>query len=191
MPAIAEDVRREMLDAEVEAAGLEAVALYQQILANGETAEWAAMCALQSAPGSKNTDRALCEGGRQRMESMDDFNRNKILAIAKKAGINTQGKFYKAGLGRYNDPRAWVASQDDILATAKAKKLKVEGVVNCDYSEPLANPPKKAPMPEDIIKREALGLMRKDPALAAKVKSSPKAKQELRERIVATHSRKS
>lgn len=187
MSAISTEVRRESLDAEVAAAGPEAVALYRQILANGETAEWAAMCALQQAPGSKNTDRAFCEGARHRMNSMDDYNRNKILGIAKKAGINTHGKCYKSGLGRYDDPRAWVGSQDDVITTAKAKQLKIEGVVNYDASRP--TPPKKKPLAEDIVKREALSLMRADPKLAAQVKTNPKAKRELRERIIATHSR--
>jgi hypothetical protein len=39
------------------------------------------------------------------------------------------------------------------------------------------------------VKNEALALMKKDPSLAAKVRQSPKAKQELRERIQATHTR--
>lgn len=190
MPAISTEVRRSQLDDEVKAAGPEALALYRQILAKGETAEWAAMCALQQAPGSKNTDRAFCDGARRQMDKMDDYNRKKILDIAKKAGINTQGKCYKGGLGKYNDPAAWVGSQDDVIASAKARKLKVEGVVNYDATRPLDEPPKRIPLSEKIIKRNALRMLKEDGRLREKMRKSPeKTKREMREQIVAKHSR--
>jgi hypothetical protein len=189
MPAIAEEHRRYTLDREVKEAGPAAVKLYKEILAKGETAEWAAMCALQAAPRTKNTDRTFCDGHRRRMNKMDDYNRKKMLAIAKQHGINTEGKYF-TGLGHYSDPHAWASNQQDVIDAAKRKNLKLEGPVNCDFTREGLPPPKKKPLAEDIVKNEALALMKADPALAAKVKKSPKAKQELRERIQATHSRR-
>lgn len=188
MPAICNQVRREMLDAEVKAAGKEAVRIYKQILAKGETAEWAAMCALQAAPMSKNTDRTFCDGHRRKMERMDDYNQKKILDIAKKAGINTQGKFYN-GIGRYKDPDAWSSTQQDVIDAAKRRHLKLEGPVNCDYIREDLPPPPKKKLAEDIVKNEALKLMSADPKLAEKVRKTKHGKRELRERIQATHSR--
>jgi hypothetical protein len=188
MPAVSTEDRRYTLDREVREAGPEAVKLYKQILANGETAEWAAMCALQSATRTKNTDRTFCDGHRRKMNKMEPHNQKRILDIASKAGINTQGKFYN-GIGRYSDPDSWSSSQQDVIDAAKRKRLKLEGPVNCNFIREDLPPPKKKPLAEDLVKNEALALMKKDPSLAAKVRKSPKAKQELRERIQATHTR--
>lgn len=189
MPAVCSEHRRFTLDREVQEAGPEAVKLYKEILANGETAEWAAMCALQAAPRTSNTDRTFCDGHRRYMNGMDEYNRERILKAAQKAGIKTQGKFYN-GIGKYNDPDAWSSTQQDVLDAAKRKRLKLEGPANCNYMREDLPPPKKQPLAEDLVKKEALKLMRADPSLAAKVKKSPKAKQELRERIQAKHSRR-
>lgn len=188
MPAIAEDHRREILDQDVAAAGPEAVRVYEEILAKGETAEWAAMCALQAAPRTKNTDRTFCDGHRHKMNTMDDYNRNKILAAAAKAGIKTQGKFYN-GIGRYTDPDSWSSTQQDVIDAAKRKRLKLEGPVNCNYMREDLPPPPKKKLAEDIVKNEALKMMRADPKLAEKVKKTKHGKRELRERIQAKHSR--
>lgn len=188
MPAIAEKDLITMYRRDCKARGGDALKVFNRMIRKGEPAGFAAACALQEAPRTKNTDRTFCDGHRRHMDKMDDYNRNKILGIAKKAGINTQGKYY-TGLGRYSDPEAWASNIDDVTAAAKRKKLKLEGPVNCDYSPTDLPPPKKVPLAEDIIKNEALARMRANPDLAAKVRKSPKAKQELREQIVATHSR--
>ncbi len=108
--------------------------------------------------------------------------------MSKKAGINTHGKFFN-GIGRYSDPASWSSNQQDVIDAAKRKNLKLEGPVNCNYMREDLPPPKKKPLAEDIVKNEALKLMTADPALAAKVRKSPKAKEDLRRQIQATHSR--
>jgi hypothetical protein len=189
MPAISQDVRRDMLDREVAAAGPEAQKLYDEILAKGETAEWAAMCALQAAPRTKNTDRTFCDGHRRKMDKMDPVNQKHILRIAKEAGINTQGKFFN-GIGRYNDPDSWSSSQQDVIDAAKRKRLKLEGPVNCDYIREDLPPPKPKPLAEDIVKNEALGMLKQDGRLREKMRKSPtKTRREMREQIRAKHSR--
>lgn len=189
MPAIAEDVRRDMLNREVAAAGPAARKLYKEILAKGETAEWAAMCALQAAPRTKNSDRTFCDGHRRKMDKMDSYNRDKILKAAQAAGIKTQGKFFN-GIGRYNDPDSWSSNQQDVIDAAKRKRLKLEGPVNCDYTRADLPPPPKKPLAEDLVKNEALAMLKEDGRLREKMRKSPKkTRTELREQIRAKHSR--
>lgn len=188
MSAIALETRREMLEAEVDAAGVRE--LYEKILAKGEGMEWAAMCALRSPPGASNTDRAFQEGARRQMEDMDPENAKNLMHIARKAGINPNGKYYKGSIGKYNDPAAWVSTADDVVTAVKAKKLNVEGVVNYKAAPAELPPPKRIALAEDIAQRQERKLLRADPALAEKCRKSAKARRELRDRVVATHSRK-
>ena len=117
------------LDAEIRQDEL-TLARYFMYRENGQSPRFAAIAACQRAPGTKGSDRAFNEHARRRMDRMHATNQERILGIAKRAGINTQGKYYVGGLGRYNDPAAWVSTTDDILSVAKARNLNVEGSVN-------------------------------------------------------------
>lgn len=187
MSGIAEAARREQLEAECDAAGVRE--FYEQILAKEKSVEFAAMLALQSPPGTRNTDRTFQESQRHLMNTMDGHNRHKIYAIAQKAGINTAGKFY-TGLGRYHDPKAWASSIDDVRAAAKKMQVDVSGPANFKFSSEEPAPPRRVALAEDV----AVGLERKilkaEPALAEKCRKSPQARRELRDRVVATHGRK-
>ena len=187
--ALSADIRYERALNDVRACGPEAERLFEQILANGESVEWAAMCACQQPPGSRNTDRAFCQGAQKRMNSMGDYLRNQIVKRAEAAGISTQGKFYKAGLGRYTDPAAWVSTADDVLAVAKARNLNVEGVINHKAAERDMKP-KRVKLAPDIVRSTERELLKASPELAAKVKKNPKARRELREAIVAKHGKR-
>jgi hypothetical protein len=189
MPAIADKDLITMYRRECRTKGGDSLKLFNVMLRKGNPPGFSAACALQEAPRTKNTDRTFCAGHRRHMEQMDDYNRSKILRAAKKAGINTQGKYFN-GIGKYTDPAAWSSNQQDVIDAAKRKNLKLEGPVNCDYTRKDLPPPKPKKLAEDLVKNEALALMKKDPSLAAKVRRSPKAKQELRERIQATHTRR-
>lgn len=192
MPGVSSEVRLEQLKADVEAHGPEAVKLFKQIMAKGETAEWAAMCACQQAPGSKGTDRAFGEGARRQMERMDPENRRLILERAKKAGIKTDGKFYKGGLGAADNPLAWVSTNDDVIASCKAQKLNCTGVVNVkSFDEGDIAPVKPKRLSEDIVHAEAQRLLRLEPKTREKVRKSTSAYRELQERVIDTHGRPS
>lgn len=147
------------------------------------------MEACRSAPGIRNSDRNFNEAARRRMESMLPRNRDKICEVAREAGINTQGKFYVGGLGKYNDPAAWVSSTDDIIASARAKNVSVEGAVNVQAIK-RDEPPKRIRMAPDIIQQYQRKYIKNDPALAEKVRKNPKKHlPALTERIVHTHSK--
>lgn len=190
MPAIAAATRLEMLTADVQRAGPRALAIFEQIMANGETAEWAAMCALRSPPGSRNTDRAFNQGQRYKMDRMAKVNADEIHKRAKAAGINTSGKYYIATLGKHTDPAAWVSSSDDVLAVCKARNLTCEGVINYKAPEREVPPPQDVPLAPDIVKRFEKEYIANEPGLAERIKKNPGARQELRERIVANHGKK-
>lgn len=190
MGAISKEVRLEMLQDEVASAGPEAVEIFTQCLEQGQTLEFAAMCALRQAPGSKNTDRAFCEGAERQKRMMSKVNRDAVYEIAKKAGISTQGKYYKGSLGRPNDPLAWVSNADDVLVAAKKKNLSVSGVVN--YTAPDRDPRSKPKvrLAPDLVKKYAAELLSQEPDTAAKVKENPKSLREVVERVVDKHGSK-
>jgi hypothetical protein len=158
--------------------GREAVETYQRALPHGE--RWAEMCALQCPPGTKGTERAFLQG-RNNMEQFDSLPKRQaqyVLRDARRAGINPSGKVYCAGLADnrgWQDPAAWVSSNDDVLKVAKARRLAVSGSVNYDPGPEPINPKL---LSERIIKDE----MRKE------LRQNPKAnKGELREKIIDKH----
>jgi hypothetical protein len=177
----------ERIEDECRAAGV--YAEYAAMVARGEYPRAAAMFALQSPAGSRNTDRAFCEGARRQMDGMLPLNQKKVLAAARAAGISVDGKFYKGSLGRPNDPAAWVTCADDVLAVCKARNLDCQGVIThkAHFED---RPAKKTPLAPDIVKTFERDYMAKNPALAAEAKKNPKVRKELRERIVATHGAK-
>lgn len=187
--AISRKVREQMLVSEVRSAGPEALKIYRQSLAEGSTMEFAAMCALRQAPGSRNTDRAFCQGAKRQMDGMSEVNKKKLYEIANKAGINTQGKYYKGSLGRYTDPAAWVSNADDVLAVCKERNLHCEGVISHKAvdKDPVE---KKHVMAPDLVRAGVKNHLKFDPALREKVRKNPKTMNEVVERVVHNHARK-
>jgi hypothetical protein len=171
--------------------GAAAVELYQQIIAAGETERWATMCALKSPPGSRNTDRAFCEGQRRKMDNMAPLTRRRLVETAKEAGIQTDGKFYMSGLGSHINPAAWVSSAEDVITSCKVQNKGVEGVLNYKVPRPHEGPPPAGvPLAEHLVQEFAHKELQADPALAEKVRKNPKHKAALREKVIAKYGRK-
>ena len=133
--------------------GHQAVKHYEQCLANGCTEKFAEMVTLGQAPVYKGSDRAFMEG---RLTAGGDTMLPDQRAVAereaKAAGIATSGRFYMGGLAdsrQYRDPGAWVGSRDEVLTTAKRRKLQLEGQIN--YT-----PPVKAKRKNKEISKRAL-----------------------------------
>jgi len=106
---------------------------------------------------------------------------------AKKAGISTQGKKYIGGIGRPTDPMAWISTQDDVLTALKAKGLSAVGGVN--YQAPEQEFKKSKRMADDVVHRFMSEELQKNPELAKKVKKSPKALKNLKEKVINKHSK--
>lgn len=181
-----EATEREFLDDAVK------MGCYLKYRSDGMEHPLAAMQACRRGPQMKNSDRTFNQGQRRKMNGIEDGIMRQLLKYAGQAGIKTQGKFYVGGLARRGlgprDPQAWVSTTDDILEVARKRNLEVEGVVNHKSSEP--PPPKRIPLAADIVQSLCQAELKRDPELAAKVGRSPKQMAELRERIVAKHSRK-
>jgi hypothetical protein len=178
------DVHLDRHRAECERLGC--VDFFDHLIEEGNNSGFAAMLAQRRPPGSKGTDRAFLEGTHGWADRMWPVNARNIHSIAKKAGISTQGKIYKGGLGRPNDPMAWISSAGDVLAAAKAKGYTVTGAVN--YQAP-AQQPKRIKMADDVAHDYMRRELAADPALAEKVKKKPKKLMELKEKVVEKHSK--
>jgi hypothetical protein len=163
---------------EVQNAGREAIAAYKKALPYGE--KWAAMCALQIAPGTKGSDRAFMEGrmNNQQLDDMPVRQAKYIAGEARQAGINISGKYYCGGIADkrgWRDPAAWVSSNDDILRVAKARRLAVSGTVNYD---PGVAPPKRKLIADSILKEE----------MAREKRINPSAKDaDIKEKVIKKH----
>lgn len=161
--------------------------IYATSIAQGSSPGFALMCAVRQPPGSRNTDRAFCQGARHQMEAMRPDIRDAIVKKAKAAGIQTDGKFYKGQLGRYTNPAAWVSCADDVIASCKAQNKGVEGVINVPVSRKVERPPPAVPLAPDIVRDIANNRLASDASLAEKIRRKPSALRELHEEIVDKH----
>lgn len=161
---------------------------YRQLIDNGSSPTFAIMVALRQAPGVKGTNAVFNKLQRQQMDrDYEDDTRERMVKIARKAGINTTGKTYNGQLGRYDDPLAWVSDTTDVRATAKEKGLSLRGQVNVENP---AKPMQKKRLSDRLINETAQEYLAADPALAKKVRSNPSAAKELKEKIVEKHAPK-
>lgn len=158
---------------------------FEKLVRGGATYRFAAMCACQQAPGTANTDRAFSRERRAYMENMSPALRDRLVATARKAGINTSGKFYVGGLGRYTDPAAWVSTIDDAVEVCKRKNLTATGLVNRKGTPVEREPVALAP---DLKSRIVKARLAADAQLRAGVSRSPRKLQELEKRIEDEHS---
>lgn len=165
---------------------------YRDLVDLGNNPRFAAMLALQEPAGTRNTDRAFCQGQQRKMENMTPWLRKELQKRAKKAGIDTSGKYYIGGLAERGkgptDPAAWVSSSEDVLTICKQKNLGCDGVIRRDATQKEPTPSK--PLADDIVAGIARKMLRNDPALRERVQKNKHARHELRERIIEKHSRK-
>ena len=165
----------------VKIAGTEAVRHYLTMIKNGQTPRFAEMCATQTPPGVRGTDRAVMQHrlNGEWLDAMPKSQAARILAEAKSAGISVEGKYYMSGLADKRgpaDPAAWIDSAADIKKVAMARNLHVSGIV--DHTACEVEPPKAKPLSEGAMR----SLMRKYR------KEHPNKKAgELREMIVDKH----
>ena len=168
--------------------GQACVDFYDDLIASGNQPGFAAMLALRQPPGTKGTERAFLEGMTSWADSMHKDNRDNIFKAAKKAGISTEGKIYKGGLGKPSDPMAWISTQDDVKEVCKIKGYTCSGAVN--YKAPDREPPKKKRIANDIRDRYVAQELASNPSLMEKVKKNPKRIKEVQEKVTEKHTKK-
>lgn len=148
----------------------------------------AAMLLLRQTPRLKGSDTQFQAKANQRMESMDPNARRRLLEVARRNGIDTTGKYYCGGLGKANDPEAWVSGTSDILRVAKKRNLTVTGSVEHQGVE---TPPKpQVPLAPDLVREMVVANLQKDPALKEKCKKNPKKIREVQEAVVEKYAPK-
>jgi hypothetical protein len=173
------------IEREMDESGLRRI--YDQLIAEGQSPNMAAMLASMKPPGTWNTGKEFSKRENERMRSIDDMQREEIVSIAKKAGINTQGKTYNGQLGKYNDPLAWVSDTTDVKNAAVKKEMNIDGMVKVNAYR---GPRKKIRLADDIVDRLESQNRRRDPKLDEKCRKSDNARKELRQSLVNKHSRK-
>lgn len=190
MPAIPYEARKQMVLAQVKAAGPEAMKIFKQAFKSPEDLEFAAMCALREPAGARYSDRALDEKIHKRMSAQSDINRKDVLAIGRRAGVNVSGKVHMGSLGPPSDPDAWVTCADDVRKVIRKKNLNCEGAIKHQGYMPDPKVPQGKTLAPDLINEMEVKYTSQDPDLAAKVKKSKRERRKLREMIVDKHGRK-
>lgn len=174
-----------IIEAEMDATGLRGV--YESLIAEGNSPNMAAMLASQQAPGVWNTEANFTKRENERMSSMGSDRVEDIVRIARRAGINTQGKTYNGSLGKYDDPAAWVSGKDDVRAAAIKKGMNIDGMVKVDGYR---GPKKKVRLADDIVDNLERNARSKDSKLDETCKKSDNARKQLREKLINKHSKK-
>jgi hypothetical protein len=157
---------------------------YAQMIENGVHPRMAEMFALQKPPGVKGTDRTLMQGryNNEQFNQMPPDHARNMITLAKRAGINPNGKWYCAGLADKRgpaDPMAWVDSVGEVKKVAAVRNLTIKGAVD---HEGVAVPP---PPPKPLSERLTREMMK------VEKDNNPTMKQgELREMVIAKYGRK-
>ena len=140
---------------EIEIASKEVQKHYEKMIKEGQTPRFAEMCALQIAPGLKGTDRSLMQGryNNEQFDKMPKDHAQNIITLARRAGINPNGKYYAAGLAdkrRDQDPAASIDTANDVTNVARKRNLTVEGAVN--HRGRKMPRPKSPPLSQNLTK---------------------------------------
>lgn len=190
MAGISHEQRLDFIDRQIMAAPPEVQEIYWASIETGASPIFAHMCAMRAAPQMKNSDRTFNEGARRNMEEkLKGKQMQKYLEMAKKAGINTHGKFYKGGLGRPTDPSAWVSTVDDVLEVCKRKNLNCEGAITHKAIKK-DEPPPKIPMAPDIMDGYVNKILQSEPVTRERLAKGKIKKKELQERVLDKHGKK-
>lgn len=179
--------RERVIEAEVNQWSLEKQLEFHRIVANGNTHEFALMAVSRQAAVMGNCDRTFCEAMHH------DMTRERSPKVvrgmqenARRAGINTNGKYYCGFLGQYDDPMAWVTSREDAVAACKAKGVSTDGILKVK-NRSVEQAPKKRFLADDLVEEQVNRILKTEPETRERVKRGKIRKKELRERVVAEH----
>lgn len=162
--------------------------VYERLRSEGNNPGFAAMLALKTPPGSRSDREFLAgRGHNQQFETMGRASRNHILAQAKKAGININGKVFMSRLGKPSDPLAWVSDRHDLLKAAQVKRLGLSGSVN--YTPPIVDEEYQTPIPlaPDLMQEMVSNRLATNPKLAEKVRNNPNLRKEIEQEVLHKH----
>lgn len=163
---------------------------FWNLIASGNDWPMAHMLAMRQAPQTMHTDKTFNESRREYMnDKLVSPQMQGYLKIAKQAGISTQGKYYVGGLGRPNDPMAWVSTVDDVKEVCRKKNLTARGLVQHQGTQV---PPKKTRMAEDIVQGYIQKQLSSQPSSRAGAPTAIRSQrqlQQLRAEVLEKHSK--
>lgn len=164
---------------------------YEQCLKSGSTPKMALMLATRHSPRMTGSDQAFNEGARRKMNSIAPMNK-KMFEMARKAGINTEGKFHVSGLGAYTNPLAWVSTIEDAKESVRRQNLNATGLFSHRAVE-RDEPPKESPRLAPDIVAEAVSTQIRSLPPSSVPPSNSKAfsalVEETKERVLEKHGR--
>ena len=163
------------------------VDFYEYLINEGNNPGFAAMLAMQKPAGTKGTERAFLEGQQHWADKISHDAADALHTMAKKAGISTQGKKYIGGIGKPDDPMAWISTQDDVRYALKEKGLSATGGVN--YKAPEQEFEGRKKLADDLVEDYMAKELMTDKSLLEKVKKSPKALRNLKEKVINKHTK--
>lgn len=108
---------------------------------------------------------------------------------AARHGVSTQNKFYFGSLAtRHADPEAWCSSEDDVVATAKRKKMAIDiNGKKYDFRENRDVGPQEYAVSDDIVDRYTQQRIEEvDPKLANHPEQVAKVREQIRAEITPT-----
>jgi hypothetical protein len=157
---------------------------YELMVESGNHPVMAHMLACRQAPVMGQSDRSFCESLHRRMSGRSEQERTAMVELARRAGINTDGKFYVGGLGTYSDPTAWVSNIEDARRALELKPhLNAEGLVRKKATHIPDGPPPRKILADDLAAEMIHKEIAADPKLAEKVRKKQVSASELREMV--------
>lgn len=157
------------------------LAVYLMLREQGVAHVWAASRACRRCGRMLNSAGSFDEFERRKMANMPEWQRSHYLREASKAGISVQGKVYMGGLGRPDEPHAWVSEKADVETVARERNMSVSGHVKHE-AKPVA--PQRTQLADDLVDEMCQAEMKNDPALAERCRKKPDEFRRLRGAVV-------
>lgn len=146
-------------------------------------ARTAEMIRARTPPGTRGTEKAYMEGRGVHTTGLEGLvDPGAFIDNARRAGVNTSGKYYERQLASYfGDPNGWVSGLDEVVDKCKAQNRSCEGARTVKAAE---GPPVVVPRLDDELVAECMTEeLMKDPGQAANM-------AELREKVIDKHGSK-
>lgn len=159
--------------------------LFDEMIADGQTPQFAMMCIHQKASNIGGGDSAFGRSAMRRMNGMRPDDQERIVAIARKAGVQTEGKYYCGQLGKYDNPLAWCSTADDLKKSCQIQNFGCDGVVKNKRVD--TGPTQGPKLAKDIVNREVDRKLSKDAKLREQLETGNRKISDVREQVVAKH----
>lgn len=154
---------------------------YVALRKEGQSHNMAEMLATRRSCMAKGMDRTFLEGKMHNHGLPQGFIGDKMMELARKAGVQTAGKVHISQLGPVTSHEAWVSGVDDVVRVCKKQGRGISGTVNVRGCEP--PPPVQVRLAEDLVQESMQLALKKNPGKATDLRA-------LREEVIEKHGQK-